>query len=76
MTIAIIHLSADVPLAENEFGLLAVSLDHADAISAARDSLAGVGIDLAITRGVVTPPAPRRPGRPKKAAAVATDTPE
>lgn len=73
MTIEIIHLSADVPLAENEFGLLAVSPDHAEAISAARDSLAAVGINLAIARGVIAPPAQRRPGRPRKAAA---DTPE
>lgn len=76
MTIEIIHLSADVPLAENEFGLLAVSPDQAGAITAARDSLAVVGIDLAIARGVITPPAPRRPGRPRKVDAVATDTPE
>lgn len=73
MTIDIIHLSADVPLAGNEFGLLAVSPDHAEAIAAARDGLAGVGIDLAITRGVIAPPAQRRRGRPRK---VSADTPE
>jgi len=73
MTIEIIHLSADVPLAENEFGLLAMLPDHAEAISVARERLAIVGIDLAIARGVVTPPAPRRPGRPRK---IAADTPE